>query len=327
MTPAQVRARLAKRAKNCASLATVAAGVNNACPGWRIAILANGRDVRLRACEECNALAPSRLRVTDEHVRLLPEATQALAQARAALRREREARRTTTHLRTDPFDNTTLCGRRTGRTERGRRQHGWTYFAERVDCERCLRLHRMTPAERAALDAEKGAKLSSLRGKKDQERAAKRAELVARVEEARPEAMVLLDAIEAGKVSDAINYEREWTEERRLLEVKLDELLALAVLAHKIDNPTTRGERLWKYSAESTSADERVRDTLCRFCGEVMEESVKIGDRGVEAYAKHTQPCALRYLAGDFAPRPHPEVSPGDHTVSGSSRAEDVQAS
>lgn len=301
MTPSQVRARIAKRAKNCGQPRLAEGAVASVtCPGWRLVDTTRGT-VRLVACAECNALVPARLRVDDAMVRTLYEASDARNRRIEELRRQRIVRNTTTHLRVDAFSLAVLCGAKVGRTEKGRRRHGWNYDLAQVDCQKCIRLAAMTPAEREALEDEKRDKLGALRSRKDEERAARRAELVARIEAARPEAMVMLDAIEAGRVG-AANYEREWSDERRALEARLDELLVFAVMAYKVDHPKSRGDRLWKFSRDPEKHLTGHADARCRFCDVLLEEYTTIGHVPTDNYGPHTQPCALRYLAREYLP-------------------------
>lgn len=327
MTPAQVRARIAKRTKHCnrdqADRPCVARYLT--CPGWRLFITPRN-NVRLIACEECNALAPKRLQVTNEMVRSLYEAKEAQRRRNEELRREKLARNTTTHLRVDPGSMDVLCGAEIGRTPRGRRRHGWTYFLADVTCEKCRRLGAMTPAER---EAERAAKLepwarkrAELKSKQDQARAARRAEIAERVEATRPDAMVMLDAIEAagGATSvDLLSWSREEHEMlARCLEVAVDAQVLAGGVAGK--------RRLWI----SGTSIRGICDVHCRFCREVLDHDRALGHVGEHEFMDHTVPCALLYLLPADDPRRGPRaevgVSPDDDTVSGSRQDEDDEA-
>jgi hypothetical protein len=283
VTPNQIRARLAKRTHACRYALP---DREKACPGWKV-IITPRNNTRLIACVECNELAPARLRVDDKMIRSLSEADAAGRRRTGELLAERRARNTTTHLRTDAATLTPLCGRRPGRTEKGRRRHGWSYRLEDVDCTQCIRLAAMTPEQRAALDAQKNAKLATLRDKKSSEREARIAEDRARVENARADAMMLLDAVLSGTPLAGELYNQ------------LCDTLDTAILAHRLENPRARGANLWKYVA----VGQGIGDVRCRFCEELLECNVRIGTRTAGSFSEHCQPCALRFLAREHVPQ------------------------
>lgn len=332
VTPKQVRARIAKRERRCPGVvvAEVIAGsasakVTEKCPGWRLRETKQ-RKVRVVACEECNALQPERLRVTDEMVRSLDEATTAATYRELQLDREHEASITTAHYYADTTTGMSiLCGRTEfGYTRSRRARHVRKYNLERVTCAECLRLAEMTEeereAERAARSAELKAKFSGKQSEAKQQR--EWALLATRllVEESRLDAMVLLDAWEADSTT------LSWTQEQRdQLSVALD--VAVDARCAETSRPRGRG-RLWVMR----DMDKRTREgnAHCRFCEALIAEGINQGSslmwQSDPSSGDHdlTQ-CALRYLAGKHAPqvRTTDEVSPSSNTVSGSQLDED----
>ena len=293
MTEKQVRARLAKRKANCY-------GPLTPCPGWRVVDLKSKPEARLRACEECNALAPVRLRVDDSMVAMLGEAETARRVRERALVVEAQVRATTTHYH-DGLN--IMCGAESGWSKNRRRRHAYTPLLRDVDCVKCLRLANQTPAERANEEFKKQQKLDELRGKKAEERAADRAARLGEVEVARQRALALLDALEeAGdhlRIPERLHYD-------------LGEVLGIAVDAHVLVGGTAGKRRLWMM-IDGGRVERNIRDVACRFCGEVLAHDRAMGKIAEHEFMEHTVECALRYLAKPLLP-PERDVEEADLT-------------
>lgn len=326
MTPNQVRARLAKRARRCGHPQhEPSTPPLIACVGWRIIDTSRGT-TRIVACEECNALAPARLKVTDAQVRALSEAVTEANRREQELRRARENKNTTRHLRADfeetyPVDQNTLCGHPIGRSPKGKRRHIFSWRDEPATargitlCEKCIELAALTPWQRLAreiaADVIKQGKLKTLKGRKQVEREAARAARLAVIEAARPDAMVLLDAIEAGRELDADMAAHA---------------LTTAIDAHVMAGGAAGKRRLWltdgipnecncarlgRHGSDCPADRPPTRvNLICRFCREVLAANVPMGSAFVnDAGRAHAQHCALTYLAGAMVPQPHGETA------------------
>jgi hypothetical protein len=95
----------------------------------------------------------------------------------------------------------------------------------------------MTPEDRdaafVAAIAKKRDALTRLKAAGEERRIKALSEIDAKIEAGRADALVMLDAWESSR--------QEQPDDK----VKLDEVLALAIIAHKRANPSSRGERLW----------------------------------------------------------------------------------
>lgn len=217
----------------------------------------------------------------------------------------------------DLMDTHVACGKR-------RFQRGSTFasllispLVAEVDCAACVRLLSMTREQHEAhVEAEKK-KLADVRAKQqsraDEERAAAVQARVALVAAYRDDALVALDAY----LSD-VPYER------------MGEVLVAAVTKYRLDNPRSRGEKLWVMTGDQH--DQR-RDILCRFCrrkvghGELGRDhswkwfdtctwrefptlaayrEVYGDESSVVCVGRHTTLCALAYLAGVPCAEPVP---------------------
>lgn len=295
-----VKARLDKRGANRCQAS---------CPGW--VVRTTPGQPKLMACAACNALQPPRLQITDKMVKLLPSARDCLAMVAGQLRRARVERATTRHLR-NPLGLDALCGHHVGRTLKGRRVHLCVLNAASANCNECVRLAAMTPAER---DAEKQAASAALRvkfaGKREQavrERQDRHAETTAAIAVARDEARVAMDIMEEvgfERVQLVINViatpdkdpalVARATERVMLVENALD----MEVVAHRHANPASRGERRWLFRNVNGTRDGRGScDVACRFCDKVLLKRCTIGDDYTVATDDHTVRCALEYLGG-----------------------------
>ncbi len=303
-----VLARLAKRTRRCDDRIAVFPGerdVPGTCPGWRVFDNTNGRGARLLACVECNALAPARLRVTDKDVCLIPEASEALRLRICDLLTQRRARANTTHwlVAEYPMAEAVLCGHALGRTPKGRRRHGWSYNLGSVTCDECRRLAQLTPAARLAeaqaRSAELRDKFAVRRAEEQAAKAKKVADRAKQIAEARPDAMVALDFIEA---RDPVISEAGAPVAKQAL---IDRALRAAIVAHKHEHPRSRGERLWVFRDVFQGSGSQ----HCRFCEVRLRGEVIVGTDtsiagSVPEVSDHTTLCALRYLAREYLPPP-----------------------
>lgn len=172
-----------------------------------------------------------------------------------------------------------------------------------VTCTACLRLVAMSPEEwRAHRDAEQAkAKqvFDRLAGKRREQDEQARRERVELVESTREEALIAIDAIAPEHGGPRTSDEHEL----------VARVCKVAVTAHRLANPKSRGNRLWVLRDVGKDGRERgIGDVCCRFCGEVLAAGVQVGaDRTVygnrPAVSGHTVRCAVHYLAGDLAPR------------------------
>ena len=309
MTPAQVRSRLAKRNRWCSGETALVAPL---CPGWKVVDLKSKPAARLRACEECNVLAPARLRVDDSMVAMLIEATHARLQRTQQLKRAAEAAKVTTHYR---YAFGLLCGAKTGQSPKGRRTHGYTYNAAGADCAECRRLLALPveqrDAEVRAREQKKVDALAKLKDKGQKERDKDRAARLAIVEDTRAEAMTLLDALEGNG----------WRVPGELIE-QFARVLGIAIDETKLagnhgTDPLHTHDMLWiTRRIDGASTRSKLRRVHCRFCDERLVSDV--GDeefRPSEArrydveFHDHTIRCALKHLAGSYLPTENPEVS------------------
>lgn len=327
MTPAQVRARLAKRYRGKAEPVRLACSPG--CPGWRVVDTTRG-NARLVACAECNALVPERLRVDDKMVRSLSEADRAWRDRNRELTREKAARKAArkhVHLARDR--EWSVCRQRIRKRAQTTWGTGWEIVREfrevpayqhdkaidwkatpqpwGVSCPRCLQWLRWTPEERtmheAAAQAEEDAKLAALQERSAAKRQAERAALLAEIEEARPEALACLDAIEDGSIKRPEN------------QVTLQRALNAALRARQRETKKYGKSRLWitRNPARKDETPAAIHDIHCRFCDLVLARDQLAGSLADTAFSEHTQPCALRYLARDFLPAPNPEIETDDN--------------
>jgi len=302
VTPAQVRARLEKRTRRCDDRPGTFPSevVRGSCPGWAIAT--RGSSFEVIACYSCNVYASLNHRITDQHARMISEAESARLAACAAAERRRREDATTYHW----YDGGSrgvarsgaLCATRLGFTRTGRRQHIGTQERARVNCTKCRRLLAETFEQRAEREMNVRARLTQLKSKKQAEREEQRALLHALIEEARPLAMVALDAHEEG-----------WKHP------ELSRLLSLSVAAYRDANTKSRGDGLWVHTFAAVQRG--YAWAWCRFCrermceehrpitiGEDISDTTFLAEYGEHVHVgQHTTRCALRYLAGDLAPK------------------------
>lgn len=190
-----------------------------------------------------------------------------------------------------------------------------------VTCKACKAWINMSPQQRFELELEQRKKA---REKKDKSAAAfavlqerkrlsdgwgRLGRLIA-IEASRADALVAMDMLE------------EKRELRSELVAFVSRVCAIAVMAHRIENPASRGERLWVYrplEIVRDRAERMLRNQVCRFCDAVVRERVTIGSDhtlagGHPIVSAHTSACAARYLAGALAPQPSSDPAVGDET-------------
>lgn len=227
-----------------------------------------------------------------------------MARARARNRSTRAV-----HL-VSPYGDDLVCGEPFNRpTKDG---FGWiaarrTNIPERATCARCRRFAAESLGQReariAAEKAKAAAAFAKLNERKKYDDAWTKLWRVIAIESLRPDAMVAMDLLGSGRRVDEVTSEL------------LARVCAGAVMAHRFENPRSRGERLYIYRAAGERSGglggpwgRRVTDVVCRFCNVVIERDVDLGSvssiTGTPNIAAHVVPCALKFLAGRFAPQP-----------------------
>lgn len=124
-----------------------------------------------------------------------------------------------------------------------------------VTCTECKRRAELSLEDyRAERKAEQG-KLEALRAEQTKKQREAREALIkdslAAIDEVRPDALVMLDAV----LQDT-EYPRA------------EEVLRAALVLHRINNPRSRGERLWVFRGGDPNPS--TQEICCRFCGGVM---------------------------------------------------------
>lgn len=221
--------------------------------------------------------------------------------------------------RTFTFEPRTACGKKLH--NRANVRLPTTVVLNSVTCATCRRLLAMTADQyRAHLLAEKK-HLDDVRAGQRDRAAAKRAAVLAErrafVDQCRDDAQVALDAY----LSDA-QYPL------------MDKVLAAAMTLYQLNNPASRGDRLWVFTTEGVTklmpGGSSARCVTCRFCRVDIGAGVLGSDysrsyfdvrEGVElahnkwvaatptnvvSVARHTTLCALAYLAGTTCVEPVP---------------------
>jgi hypothetical protein len=205
------------------------------------------------------------------------------------------SRKYVTHVRPGYDSVTWLCGRRVVLGPRAN-GHYTAHNTREASCRLCKKLQPMSVTKRVAFLAAERAKnqivFSRLKSRKAWLDAWGKLDRFLTVEINRPHAMVALDALQEGRARDLDVAEY------------VAKGCAIALVAHRLANPKSRGDRLWCYVGAARGWTE----TRCKFCNGTLETDVRMGTRGHRSYINHTAPCALRYLAGDLAPKINPEV-------------------
>jgi len=291
-----VQARLDKRTEHCSL----------GCPGWVV------RDERpvVTACEACNALQPERLRVTTGMVKLLPVALDRLRAATFAWGRTQSERMTTRHITSAFTDARGLCGRGLGKTRNKRRNHVRTANPGASNCDECIRLNAMTPAQREEERKNKSkalqARFSDQKLEADREREARNAVINAEIEQARIDAQVAWDILLLFDFDRVMLHAKVLDERAELVERTLE----MACKAHRQANPKNIAghapafaKRRWLFVKVADpyeySNRRHRRDVVCRFCDQVLLHNRTLGTDYTVQTDDHTVRCALRYLGAE----------------------------